>query len=245
MSVMFKKWLCLLFLLLGSLGAFLETNAQISVGIVGGVATSADKQDPFGLNMQWAPKGNPSDSHTQFFFGGKSTPFSMFVMWEVSPHFGIGLTYRVTNFSKGDMTTSHRNSSVNSMGIQFRINFVKNSKKVIPYMLAEYMFLNSFRVWQDQATSTTFPTQVQPAFSEVYSTNVGLGGSLGVEFKASQSLGLFIQGGYNGVMAEYSFPSALNYGNYVAPTGLSGIWFIQFSGGVRYYLGTGGKKRDF
>ena len=76
-----------------------------------------------------------------------------------------------------------------------------------------------------------------------------------VEIKLTDAFRLLLMGGLHGVewsvkqgnaVAGTLNSGTLNYGAaYVTPNGFDGVFFAQFGGGVKYYLGKGKKKRDF
>ena len=103
---------------------------------------------------------------------------------------------------------------------------------------------------QNSATSTKYPAQTQPAYEASFSTNLGIGGDLGLEIKLTDAFRLLLMGGLHGVEWSVKQGTAvagtLNYGAaYATPNGFDGVFFTQFVGGVKYYLGKGKKKRDF
>ncbi|MBS1976221.1 MAG: hypothetical protein JST46_02550 [Bacteroidetes bacterium] len=230
-----------------------ESLAQISFGFQAGAVSVTDKNDPYGLDNVWQTKttgtgtnsnNSQTDNSTQFFSGGTGSSILAHLTWEASDHIGLTLLYRTTDFK---MTVNHRTATSNSLGVQFKVNFVKNTEKFVPFFQAEYMFMNSNQMTQNAATSTTHPTQSQPAYSINSKTALGIGGDLGLEFKLSQSLALVVVGGFHGIQASDGSEnlSSLNYGSYYAPTQISGVFFAQFTGGLKYYVGKGKKKRDF
>lgn len=225
-----------------------HTTAQVSFGFQAGVISGMDGDDPYGLNKQWQAKSasinNSNSDATKFYNGAGGSSLLFHLTWEATPHFGVTLVYRNTDFK---MSANHRTASSNSLGVQIKVNFVENTKKLVPFFQAEYMFMNSNHMSQETATSTSYPSQTQPAYVLNFNTNLGIGGDLGLEYKLGPSLAAVVVGGFHGVQATDGNEnlSTLNYGNYVPPTHIDGVFFLQFTGGLKYYTGRSKKKKDF
>ena len=233
---------------------------QVSFGLTIGSVASTQTDDPYGLNTQWpapASTGGSSGSgssggstgNTRVVIANQGTGLSksFFLTWEASEIFGITLVYRNIDL---DMPQSARKASSNGLGLQFKLNFISNTKRVVPFFQGEFLFTNYNTISQTSATSTKYPAQTQPAFDASFSTNLGIGGDLGLEIKLTDSFRLLLMGGLHGVewTAEQgnAVAGTLNYGAaYAAPNGFDGVFFTQFVGGVKYYLGKSKKKRDF
>ncbi len=231
----------------------LPSKAQVSFGIYAGFGNSMDKGDQYALNTAWSvippPSSNNGSSSQQikFYDGASSSAFSANVNWEATPIFSAGLVYNNTHFTG---SASHRTGSSSSLGIQLKLNFVANTRKVIPFIQAGYMFTNSNTMHQAKATSTKIATQTQPAFELKSSTSLGIAADLGVEIKLSTPLSLVLLAGFRGVeltdSSSDAFIKALNYGaGFQSPSNIDGVFWIQGSIGLKYYVGVGKKKRDF
>lgn len=223
--------------------AFFPSKAQFSFGLQAGyVSAMEDNPDAYGLNKKWPTASDQSI----FFYKGTGSSITGTAFWEITPHFGIGLAYRSVSFN---MSENQRSASHQSFGLQFKLNFVKNTKNIVPFVQASYLFSNSNSLHQTAATSIYYPTQKQPGFDESYSVYTGVGLDLGTEIKLSQPFSIVIQGGVHGIDLSESdkgaFISKLDYGTYPAPKGIDGVFYPQFSGGIKYYLGKGMKKRDY
>ena len=235
---------------------------QVSFGLTIGAVACTDSDDPYGLNTQWPAPASTSGSSgssgsgssgiggsTKMVIAEQGTGLSkaLFLTWEASEIFGITLVYRNVDLS---MPQSARKASSNGLGLQFKVNFISNTKRIVPFVQGEFMFANSNTISQSAATSTKYPAQTQPTFDASFSTNLGVGGDLGLEVKLTDAFRLLLMGGVHGVEwagAEgSSFASTLNYGAaYATPNSFDGVFYTQFAGGVKYYLGKSKKKRDF
>ena len=231
---------------------------QVSFGVTIGAVTSVDHDDTYGLYRQWpaatstsggSGSSGSSTGNTSVVIADQGTGLSksFFLTWEASEIFGITLVYRNIDLN---MPQSARKASSNGLGLQFKLNFISNTKTVVPFLQGEFLFANSNTISQNSATSTQYPAQTQPAYEASFSTNLGIGGDLGLEIKLTDAFRLLLMGGLHGVewTAEQgnAVAGTLNYGAaYVTPNGFDGVFFTQFGGGLKYYLGKGKKKRDF
>ena len=105
--------------------------------------------------------------------------------------------------------------------------------------------------------SVQFPTQAMPAFEQSYSTSLGLVADLGLEIKLSQPVSLVIQLGGRGAQftGENSgvFAKSINVNTknpspnvqYKSISNFDGAFWVQATGGIKYYFGKSKKKRDF
>lgn len=228
------------FVIVSAITAIAQPSLTLNVGPV----SCSDGPDQYGLNATWPLASNPGDSQQiTFYSGGTGLLTKLGLMWEVSNHFAAGLIYQNIQWT---LTENQRKSDISSIGVEFRVNFSGSDKKIVPYFQGAYLFSNSNAVQQSQATG--IGSQVQPSFSSAQSTSVGFGADLGIEFKITQSWGLQLTGGLHGIEAvsNDTFVKSLDYGVTVAkPQGFNGVFFIAFTGGVKYYFGRGVKKRDF
>ncbi len=223
-----------------------EAKAQFSVGAHFGYAGSVDGGDAYGLNTPWPSALSGGGGSMVFTQGGTGTSALLNLTWEATSILGISLVYHT---SSQTMAESKRRMTSNSIGIQVKVNFVRNIQKVVPFFQAGYFFSNSNTVKQEAAVSSKYPSQVMPAFEFKYSTTLGVSGDLGVEFKLSQPVSFVIQAGLHGVQLA-SEPdvnaSSLDLGpSYRSPSNFDGAFWFQATGGVKYYFGKGKKKRDF
>ncbi|HRI79961.1 MAG TPA: hypothetical protein PLR06_10545, partial [Cyclobacteriaceae bacterium] len=114
--------------------------------------------------------------------------------------------------------------------------------------MAGYFFSNNYSITQGQATSTVYPTQVQPAFSVTGSGNVGLLAEFGAEVRLTSSIYFIANVGGRGIDIGGSLgkPTLPSYGSgYQQPTDFDGSFFLSYNAGLKYYFGKGKKKRDF
>lgn len=232
-----------------------EGFGQISFGVAIGGVNCLDHGDSYALTTAWpqvpssTTGNNNTSTNNKLSFGENATGSikSAFVGWEATEHLAISLLYRGVDMSNSE---NKRSSSFASYGLQVKLNFVKNTKRVVPFFQAEYYFLNSNKIKQEKVTSTNHPSQTQPAFEKTFSTNLGIGGNLGMEIKLSDSFSLMLMAGVHGVQladdTEKNFLASLNYGAaFQNPSNIDGTFFMQFSGGIKYYVRSTGKKRDF
>ncbi|MDZ4715372.1 MAG: hypothetical protein SH819_07870 [Cytophagales bacterium] len=240
---------------------FLSTGAraQFSIGANFGVAVAESGGDDFfSLNKAWPTVGTGSGPSSgsggiPIAKGGSGNVLNFNLTWEASRILGISLVYRTISLT---MPENSRTAGTNSLGVQFKVNFVKNTNKVVPFFQGGFFFTNSNTLKQTLAVSSQYPTQTMPAFEKSYSTGAGFSADLGVEFKLNQSFALVVQGGLNG--ADYysgddTFAKSLNMNSsnpspnsqYISPSNFDGVFWLQATGGIKYYLGRGTKKRDF
>jgi hypothetical protein len=227
------------FVMVTSIQAFTQPSVSLNIGPIFG----ADGPDAYGLKNTWPSSGNTDSKPITFFSGGTGLLAKLGLMWEVSDHFAAGLIFQTIQWS---LDENKRKSDMVSIGAEFRVNFSSSRNTVVPYFQGAFLFSNSNHLQQDQATGIA--SQVQPAFSVNQSTSVGFGADVGVEFKLTKALGLQIAGGLHGTEAlkDNEFVKALNYGSGVEqPQSIDGVFFYVFNGGIKYYMGRGGKKRDF
>lgn len=244
------KWRVLLLAVIFCVLFALPSVAQVSFGFNAGIGSSTDKGDQYALNTSWpkvSPTGGSSSNQIVFYEGASATTISAYANWEATRIFSAGLVYSNVQFTG---TASHRTGISNSLGVQLKLNFVANTSKVIPFIQAGYMFSNSNTMHQDKATSTQFPTQTQPAFELKSSTTLGIAGDLGVEIKLSAPFAVVVMAGFRGVeltdSASDAFIKALNYGaSFQSPSNIDGVFWMQGTIGLKYYVGFGKKKRDF
>jgi hypothetical protein len=220
---------------------------QISFGIYGGVGTSLQTQDAYALSKTWPTTGSTGDKQLAFYEGSSTSAIMANVGWDITRHFGIAFVYRSTNFPLND---NHRSGTSTSMGFQMKINFASNTRKVIPFFQAAYMFSNNHNLKQDKVTSPTIPTQTLPAMDISYSTSLGLAADFGIEFKLGQAFALVVMAGAHGADMNSSDATkkvqALNWGTgVIVPQNIDGTLWAQGSLGLKYYVQKGKKKRDF
>lgn len=143
------------------------------------------------------------------------------------------------------MPDAKRTASNNSVGVWLKLNFRSHEKRFVPFLQGEYMFLNSHTLKQEMVSANG---QIQPAFSESYKGNLGVGGDLGFEIRLTNALNLEILGGYHGIQitndVDLDLPPYTG-NNVQQPSNIDGTFFMQFSGGLKYYMGKRKKKRDF
>ncbi len=226
-----------------------EGYSQFSVTVLGGFALDQDKDDPYSLDKVWPAPSNSGGSNQLVFLQGASGGVgAVSVFWEASSIFSLGAVYRSISFST---SSSDRHTQVTSFGVQAKFNFIKNTKPIVPFIQTEYIFSNSSKLSQGAVTSSAFPNQKQPAFSNYsVSTTLGVGVDLGTEIKISDPLSFIVMGGYHGIQLTNNDDKALfntlNYGSsYLKPGNFDGIWYLQITGGMKYYFGRQKKKRDF
>ncbi len=223
------------------------STAQVSLGVYAGLGNVGNGGDTYALTSKWPTTATGGESKYAFFDRSSATTVMVNGVWEATPHFGAALLYRSTHFNSD---AAHRSGSCTSIGIQFRINFISNKKKVIPFFQAAYMFSNSFTMHQEKATSSNYPTQTQPAFDLSFSSDLGVGGDLGIEIKLSQPFSVIVMWGVHGANLDNASAlktiQSLSWGAGVqAPISLDGVVWTQGSIGLKYYIGGGKKKRDF
>jgi len=211
------------------------------------VVVAAEGDDPFSLKNsdKWVPisgsNGSTSDPIV-FFTAATGIVYKLSAMWEVGEIFSAGLAFRSIQWN---MEEEHRTSDMQSLGVQFRINFASNTKKVVPYFQGAYYFSNSNYMEQAQATGSS-PDKTQPAFSTSQKTSLGFDADFGLEVKVSNNLGLQFTLGFMGTQAtEPGYELDLDYGAYQGPSNLDGVFNYSLSTGLKYYVGRGAKKRDF
>ncbi|MDZ4715371.1 MAG: hypothetical protein SH819_07865 [Cytophagales bacterium] len=243
----------LVFLLLST-----RSQAQFSFGAHFGYAVSSDGGDSFPLDRPWRTSYNSpgqSSGGGAMVVGeaGSGPSLNFNLTWEASRILGISLVYRTITLT---MPQTFRTASSNSLGVQFKVNFVKNTRQVVPFLQAGFYFTNSNKVNQSKAVSTQYPTQTIPGFEKSYSSSLGISSDFGVEFKLSQPVSLVVQVGLHGAdfgSSDDTFAKALNMNTsnpspniqYTSPTNFDGAFWIQATGGIKYYVGRGKKKRDF
>ncbi len=221
-------------------------RAQISIALQGGFVSNQDKADEYALNAKWPSTNNGSYSLAML-SGGSGGAGSLTVLWEASKIFSMGLQYNLISFS----SDVKRSVSSKNLGAVFKFNFVENTKRVVPYFMAGYTFYNSSTYTQEKATSTVYTSQVQAAFTGSSSTSVGFVGELGAEVKLNDSFHFICNAAYRGFQLSpngylKTILPANSYGSgYQTPENLDGTFFMQFGGGLKYYVGREKKKRDF
>ncbi|MBS1544976.1 MAG: hypothetical protein JST14_15170 [Bacteroidetes bacterium] len=231
----------------------LESLAQFSFGLEAGTGINTDNSGPlvpYALSTQWPLKSSTTSTEGDalwFYDKGSALSISGIITWEASAHFGLSAVFRSLNWT---MNANHRTSSMNSVGLQFKFNFVRNTKKFVPFAQAEFMAINSNHLSQQKAASPTYPQQVQPAFEQSFTTNLGVGLDLGGEISISQPFSIVLKGGLHGVQIavpdkDKDFTRSLDYGVYLPPGGLDGVVFAQLTAGIKYYTGRTKKKRDY
>lgn len=237
----------LAFLLL--LSFVIPASGQVSVSASIGPLGDVEHGDPYALKAQWVAKsGSGPDQSTSVVFFESQTGLvkTINLMYEATPHFSVGLIFQDVDFT---MEVNKRSGHSTSLGALIRVNFTSNEKKVIPFVQGAYMFTNTSTIKQELATSAIYPTQTQPAYERTASTNLGIAADLGIEFKVGKAWALQVTGGLHGIQVVPSddgdFFKNLNYGSYVSPSDLDGVFFLAFQGGIKYYFGKGSKKRDF
>jgi len=223
--------------------SMLQTAAQPSFFLNIGTLVAAEGDDPFRLQNTWTPlsgTGSNTSGGMVFYEGGTATVIKLSAMWDVSEIFSAGLAYKMI---KWNLEHNYRSSDMNCLGAQFRVNFTKNSNKVIPFFQGAFYFSNNNTLTQQQATEGS---QTQPAFNISTSTGIGFDADLGIEFKIGKSWGAQLTAGYGGTQAtDPSLVMNLDYGAYIGPTNIDGVFNYAFTGGIKYYTGRGSKKRDF
>jgi hypothetical protein len=231
-----------LFLTVLLLFVVFASAGQVSFSVNFGTVVAAEDDDPYSLKNTWVPiSGNSSQTESMRFYSkGTGTLIKFTGMWEVSEIFSAGLTYRMV---KWNMEEAHRTSDINSLGGLFRVNFTRNTKKVIPFFQGTFYFSNNNTMKQDQATQGS---QTQPAFTLTASTSIGFDIDLGIEFKVGKAWGLQATAGYGGVQATNpDLTVNFNYGSYYGPKYIDGVFNYAFSVGAKYYTGRSAKQRDF
>lgn len=223
--------------------AFVGVKAQPSFSVNFGSNIAEPGDDPYGINNPWVPtSGNNTSTEDglKFFSGGSSTTIKLNAMWEVSEIFSAGIAYKMMSWK---MDKNFRTSDMSSLGVQFRINFVGNTKRVVPFFQGTYYPINNTTMTQQQATSGS---QTQPAFTLSQSTSLGFDADLGLEVKIGKSWAALLTGGFSGTQATDSgLTINYDYTPYVAPKHIDGVFSYAFSAGIKYYTGRGVKKRDF
>ncbi|MBY0434667.1 MAG: hypothetical protein K2U26_11205 [Cyclobacteriaceae bacterium] len=233
---MFKGLIILFFTL-----SLASVHAQISVTVRGGVLAGMEGSDSFALNNPW-PNGSGKNSIVFLGSGAKGSSFNASVMWEASEIVSVGMIYSTISFS----ADVGRKLSATSFGPVFKVNFVRNTKRVIPFFLVGYTFSNNVKYSQEKATSTTYAAQVQPAFSGSGTTSLGLIGDFGAEIRLTKSIHALLTAGWRGFDLGSVSVNVPSYGTgFQQPAGFDGTTFLQFDAGLKYYLGKGKKKRDF
>ena len=228
------------------LAAVSQTWAQgkFSIAAFVGYAQNADKNDPYSLNSTWPSSTPTNTSSTEnslvFFSKADGISKSLALSYDATPHFGFSFIYRSINFTNNE---SRRSGTSNGLGVHLRLNLAKNTKKVIPFFEAEFMFSNMNSLEQEKATSPTKSGQVQPAYKASFTTYLGIGLDAGIEFKLSGHFGLSVKAGFHGFeLAKdakiLGYPSSV-----IAPTNIDGTFFLMESAGIHYYFSS--KKRDF
>lgn len=226
----------------------LEGYSQFSVTVTGGFALGQDKDDTYALDKVWPTSSGSGVSNQLVFLQGASGGVgSVVVSWEASSIFSLAAVYRSVSFSS---SASDRHTQANSFGVQAKFNFIRNTKPIVPFIQTEYMFSNALKLSQGAVTSPTYPNQKQPAFSNYsVSTTLGIGVDLGTEIKISDPLSFIVLAGYHGIQLtnndDKALFNSLNYGTYLKPVSFDGVFYIQITGGMKYYFGRQKKKRDF
>ncbi len=238
-----KKLLFAVFLLLS-----VVSWSQVSMGINAGYASSVDGEDAYWLYGKWPTTGSNQPPGLITYYknsekGAKGFSKSVFVTWEVSKLFGVSLVYRNISFIMND---AYRKASNNSLGLRLHLNFRSHEKKFVPFIRGEYMFINSHTLKQETATGVD--NQVQPSFELTFKSNLGIGGDLGAEVRLSPAIYLQVVGGFHGI--QITGGKKVNFPLYVGssiqqPVEISGTFFMQFSGGLKYYFSKRKKQRDF
>ena len=225
--------------------------AQISITVSGGFVSSIDKNDQYGLNVAWSgitSGGGTSGSGLVFLSGSSGGASQMNIMWEASKIFSVGFLYQRISFSTSD---SKRTAAGTNLGPVIKINFARNTRKIFPFFQLAYTFSNQTILSQEKVTSTRYPSEIQPSFSnQSTSTDFGFMADLGAEVRITNSFNFIFTSGLHGFqLADDAWAknllSTLSYGNYQKPDYLDGAFYIQISGGLKYYFGRQKKKRDF
>jgi len=222
-----------------------EAYSQVSIGVTAGISQNQGplNGDPYSLTRLWPTLGGDAIA---FCTAGSGPAFGANLMWEASKVIGVGVVYSSANLNSAD---HHRTMRTSSLGLQLKVNFVRNTKKVVPFLQAAYMFTNSNKMHQDKATSTIYGSQTQPSFEITSSTGYGGSADLGVEIRLSEPWALLVLAGIHEVQLESpsanNAVNALNYGSYIAPVSVDGVVWLQGSAGLKYYFSRNSKKRDF
>ena len=212
--------------------------------LVGYVTTVNEKgkTDAYALNSPW-PTSSPSagSNSNSLVIYDKGTGISKYISlsYDATRHLTLSFFYRSIAFT----APTQRSGTSNGLGINIRLNLAKNTKSVLPFFVAEYIFSNNNTLIQTKATSTVFSTQIQPAFSISQSTNLGIGLDAGLEFKLSKNIRLIAQFGYHGVQLTTDNTKVTYPVTFISPTNIDGTFFFMGSAGLRFYLNS--KKRDF
>ena len=208
--------------------------------LVGYITTiSESKTDPFALNSPWPTSSQNSSNGLVIYDKGTGISKYISLSYDATRHLTLSFFYRSIDFT----APTQRSGTSNGLGINIRLNLAKNTKSVLPFLVAEYIFSNNNTFIQAKATSTAFSTQVQPAFNISSSTSLGIGLDAGLEFKLSKNIRLIAQFGYHGVDFGSNITTVTYPVTFISPTYIDGTFFFMGSAGLRFYLNV--KKRDF
>ena len=226
----------------------LSCSAQFSLSVKGGVGKPTDNgPDPWNIDSPWpATAAQTTRSASPFCTRSSITTLSTALTWEATQIFGLSLIYQHANFVS---TENHRKTNSHSFGVQTRFNFVRNTRKFVPFIQTSFFFLNSLNFHQDQVTSLIQGGQTQPGFDIPAVTNVGMMLELGAEVKLARSLSLLVSGGLNGMSITSGTSDAAlvsqSYGPYIGPRGFEGVVWMQGSLSLKYYFNKSTKTRNF
>jgi hypothetical protein len=231
----------LLLLIVGFISLAAASVAQPYVTLSVGSASDLDSDDQYAMSKTWPTPGSQTDDGLRFFSGMSGMHLKAGLGWEITDHFSAGLVYQMINFSSAE---NFRKADIVSLGAQFRVNFSSSQEQWVPFVQAAYYFSNSHTYDQQQATNPG-GTQTQPAFHTTGTTTLAFNFDFGLEYKIMKSMGLQLTAGLNGMEPIADIPPGVDYSPYFTPTRLDGGLSITFAGGIKYYFGRGGKKRDF
>jgi hypothetical protein len=144
--------------------------------------------------------------------------------------------------------TYKRTTTDSNLGVLFKVNFTSHEKKFVPFGQLNFVFSGNHKLDQKQLTDSR--NQVQPAFSESVRIKFGAGIDLGLEVRLSGGLYAMASGGLHAIDLDEKYGEQIKslYISQVpnnTPDKIIGPLFIQFSGGLKYYLSKRKKKRDF
>lgn len=198
-----------------------------------------DGNDPYALSATWPTPGNETEQGIAFFAGATGLHLKGVLGWEISDHFSAGITFQMLNVSN---PANFRKADITSIGGQFRVNFSSSQNQWIPFFQGAFYFSNSQKYTQDQATNGS---QTQPAISASGTTSIGFNADLGLEYLVTKSIGVQLTAGFSGLQPIDEVPAGVSYSPYYTPVHFNGGFYFSVCGGIKYYFGRGGKKRDF